>query len=58
MVRRALSNELHAVENRDHLMRFTLLKSSPRLTTVKKIIETHEGDVARLERAVGTKYPR
>ncbi len=48
LVRRALGNELHAAENRSQLLRFTLLKSSPRLTTVKKIIETREGDVARL----------
>ena len=48
LVRRALSNELHAAENRGQPLRFTLLKSSPRLTTVKKIIETREGDVARL----------
>jgi len=48
LVRHALSNELHAAENRGRLLRFTLLKSSPRLTTVKKIIETREGDVARL----------
>ena len=48
LVRRALGNELEATENRDHLMRFTLFKSSPRLSTEKKIIETRDGDVARL----------
>ena len=48
LVRRALANELHAIEDQDHPMRFTLLKSSPRLSTVKKIIETSNGAVARL----------
>ncbi len=48
MVERALANELAAAEDRNHPMRYQLRKTSPRLTTTKEIIETADGDVARL----------
>ena len=48
LVHRALANELRANNDTSHLMRYRLRKTSPRLTTVKNIIETHDGDVARL----------
>jgi hypothetical protein len=48
LVDRALANELAAAQDRSHLMRYRLRKSSPRLTTTKQIVETRDGDVARL----------
>jgi hypothetical protein len=52
LVDRALANELNAVEdaNQDasHPMRYQLRKTSPRLTTTKEILETRDGEVARL----------
>lgn len=48
VVERALANELRAAENHNHPMEFHLRKSTPNLTTTKKIIETNDGDVARL----------
>ena len=48
LVDRALANELAAAQDRSHPMRFRLRKSSPRLTTTKEIVETSDGDVARL----------
>ncbi len=48
MVNRALANELAAAQDRNHPMRYRLRKSSPRLTTTKEIVETRDGDVARL----------
>jgi len=44
----ALANELQAVENPNHPMRYQLRKSSPRLTTTKEIVETKDGEVALL----------
>ena len=48
MVDRALANEYNAAQDASHPMRYELLKTSPRLTTTKKICETRDGDVARL----------
>jgi hypothetical protein len=48
LVQHALANELHAATDNQYPMRFELRKSTPRLTTTKKIIETSDGDVARL----------
>lgn len=48
LVQRALVNEISAAKDTTHPMRYRLRKTSPRLTTVKDIIETHDGDVARL----------
>ncbi len=48
LVGRALANEYNATQDSSHLMRYELLKTSPRLTTTKKICETRDGDVARL----------
>jgi hypothetical protein len=51
LVQRALATESRAAEELGHArhpMRYRLRKTSPRLTTVKEIVETREGDVARL----------
>jgi hypothetical protein len=48
LVRKALANELAAAQDESHPMRFTLRKTSPRLTTTKDLIETRDGTVARL----------
>jgi len=48
LVQRTLTTELRAVRDTSHPMRFRLRKSSPRLTTVKEIVETRDGGVARL----------
>lgn len=56
LVDRALANELNAAqnansganENASHPMRYQLRKTSPRLTTTKEILETRDGEVARL----------
>jgi len=48
LVERALSNELRVAQDADHPMRYRLRKSSPRLTTMKELIETKDGLVARL----------
>jgi hypothetical protein len=47
-VDRALASELRAAQNETHPMRYRLRKSSPRLTSTKEILETRDGDVARL----------
>jgi hypothetical protein len=47
-VSRALATELHAAQDADHSMSYRLRKSSPRLTSTKEIVETRDGDVARL----------
>ncbi len=47
LVDRALANEIRALKN-PRPMSFWLRRSSPRLTTTKKIVETRDGDVARL----------
>jgi hypothetical protein len=51
LVQRALATESRAAQELSHAshpMRYRLRKTSPRLTTVKEIVETHDGDVARL----------
>jgi hypothetical protein len=48
LVGRALATELRASQDQSHPMRYRLRRSSPRLTTTKEIVETHDGDVARL----------
>lgn len=48
LVRQALATELLAAQDSSHPMRFLLRKVSPRLTTTKEIVETRDGDVARL----------
>lgn len=56
LVDRALANELSAAQDASddanhgakHPMRYQLRKSSPRVTTTKEILETRDGEVARL----------
>jgi len=48
LVDRALENELSAAEDRSHPMSYQLRKTSRRLTTTKEIMETRDGEVARL----------
>jgi len=48
LVERALATELRVAQDPDHPMRYRLRKSSPRLTSTKEIVETRDGDVARL----------
>ena len=48
LVQQALAAELHAAQDSNHPMRYLLRKSSPRLITTKEIVETRDGDVARL----------
>jgi hypothetical protein len=48
LVSRALATELRAAQGINHPMRYRLRKSSPRLTSTKEIVETRDGDVARL----------
>jgi hypothetical protein len=50
LVRRALAAELSAAQDATHPMRFELRKTSPRLTTTKEILETHDGSVAILRK--------
>jgi hypothetical protein len=48
LVTRALANELNAAQDSSHPMRYLLMKSTPRLTSTKDIVETGDGAVARL----------
>jgi hypothetical protein len=48
LVDRALASELRIAQDASHPMRYRLHKVSPRLTTTKEILETKDGDVARL----------
>ena len=48
LVERALENELTAAGDTKHPMRYTLRKTSPRLSSTKMLIETKDGQVARL----------
>jgi len=48
LVDRALGNELKAAEDTSHRMRYELRKTTPRLTATKEIVETGDGEVARL----------
>lgn len=47
-MQRALANELHAAQDTGHPVRYSLRKTSPRLTSTKLLIETKDGQVARL----------
>jgi len=48
LVARALATELRTAQDTSHPMRYQLRKSTPRLTSTKEILETKDGDVARL----------
>jgi hypothetical protein len=48
LVERALAAELTAAQDSSHPMRFSLRKSSPRLTTTKELVESRDGMVAML----------
>jgi hypothetical protein len=51
LVERALATESHAAQDLSHVghpMRYRLHKTSPNLTSTKEIVETRDGDVARL----------
>ena len=48
LVDRALANELAAAEDHSHPMRYRLRKTTPRRTTTRQIVETRDGDVAKL----------
>jgi hypothetical protein len=51
LVERALATESRAAQDLSHVshpMRYRLRKTSPRLTSIKEIVETRDGDVARL----------
>ena len=48
LVSRALATELSVARDPSHPMRYLLRRSTPRLTSTKEIIETRDGDVARL----------
>jgi hypothetical protein len=51
LVQRALATESRAAQDLSHVghpMRYQLHKTSPRLTSTKEIVETRDGDVARL----------
>jgi hypothetical protein len=48
LVTRALSTEIRVARDPNHLMRYLLRRSTPRLTSTKDIIETRDGNVARL----------
>lgn len=51
LVERALATEAHAAQDLSragHPMRYRLHKTSPRLSSTKEIVETRDGDVARL----------
>lgn len=48
LVSRTLNNELRAIQDRGHPMRFVLRKATPQLSTTKQIVETKDGVVARL----------
>jgi len=48
LVERALATELRTAQDAEHPMRYRLHKVTPRLTSSKEIVETKDGDVARL----------
>lgn len=48
LVARALSTEIRVARDPNHPMRYLLRRSTPRLTSTKDIIETKDGNVARL----------
>jgi hypothetical protein len=48
LVQRVLRTEIDAIQDTSHPMQYRLRKTSPRLSTTKQIVETKDGDVARL----------
>jgi hypothetical protein len=48
LVDRALANELRAAQDSSHPMRYVLHKITAHLTSTKQIVETKDGEVARL----------
>lgn len=48
LVSRVLATEIQTAQDANHPMRYLLRKSTPRLTSTKDIVETRDGDVARL----------
>jgi hypothetical protein len=48
LLEHALANEYNAIQDASHPMRYELRKTTPRLSTTKKICETKDGDVALL----------
>ena len=48
LVKRVLQTEMLAAGDSSHPMQYRLRKASPRLATTKLIVETRDGDVARL----------
>jgi len=48
LVRRVLHTEMNLADDTTHPMQYRLRKSSPRFSTTKVIVETKDGDVARL----------
>lgn len=48
LVDATLANELRAAQDQNHPMRYQLHKSSPRLTTTRRIYETRDGGVSQL----------
>ncbi len=48
LVKRVLQTEIEAARDATHPMQYRLHKTSPRLSTTKLIVETKDGDVARL----------
>jgi hypothetical protein len=48
MIKRVLHTELESAQDAAHPMQYHLRKMSPRLSTTKLIVETKDGDVARL----------
>jgi hypothetical protein len=54
LARRVLHTELAETQDVSHPMQYRLRKVSPRLETTKLIVETREGDVARLVAINGT----
>jgi hypothetical protein len=48
LVQRVLHVEIAALDDSSHPMQYRLRKTSPRYSTTKRIVETRDGDVARL----------
>ena len=48
LVKRVLQTEIAAVQDMSHPMQYRLRKTSPRYSSTKMIVETKDGDVARL----------
>ena len=48
LMSRALASEVRASQDANHPMHYRLRRSSPRITSTKEIVESRDGDVARL----------